>query len=210
MALFWQLLPFFLVAWLLTLLIPVRINILFLRKNRDDLLAVRVETFCSALRLKLEVPVLRQDDLLDLELEAELKTGTDRLLREEAKRVSGLDILEQIRIITAYLYRHKRQFWFMARLLARAVTVEKFTLHVAGGTRDAALTGMLAGLYWTAGETLAALAGRWLKLRGRPQFCLSPDFGRQPTDAIRVDTTVSLYIGHFVLLGIMLVNIKIR
>ncbi|MBT9173399.1 MAG: hypothetical protein DDT21_01800 [Syntrophomonadaceae bacterium] len=210
MALFWQLLPLFLAAWLLTLLIPVRINILFLRKNRDDLLSVRVDTFCSLLRLKLEVPVLRQENVLDLELEAELKTGAGRLLSEEEKRVSGSEVLEQVRKISAYLLRHRRQFWFMARLLARAVTVEKFTLHVAGGARDAALTGVLAGLYWTVAGTLASLAGRWLKLRSRPQFFLSPDFGQEPTAAIRADTTVSLYIGHFVLLGIMLVNIKIR
>lgn len=149
MALFWQLLPLFLAAWLLTLLIPVRINILFLKKNRDDLLSVRVDMFCSLLRLKLEVPVLRQENVLDLELEAELKTGAGRLLSEEEKRVSGLEGLEQVRKISAYLLRHRRQFWFMARLLARAVTVEKFTLHVAGGARDAALTGVLAGLYWT-------------------------------------------------------------
>lgn len=156
------------------------------------------------------MPVLRQENVLDLELEAELKTGTGRLLSEEEKRVSGLEGLEQVRKISAYLLRHRRQFWLMARLLARAVTVEKFTLHVAGGARDAALTGVLAGLYWTVAGTLASLAGRWLKLRSRPQFFLSPDFGQEPTAAIRADTTVSLYIGHFILLGIMLVNMKIR
>lgn len=210
MALFWQLLPLFLAVWLLTLLIPVRINLVLLRENKDDFLTVSVETFYSLLRLKLEVPVLRQDNVLDLELEAELKTGEGRLLREEEKRISVLDVLEQVRKIFAYLLRHRRQFWFMARLLARAVTVEKFSLHIAGGTRDAALTGVMSGLYWTVTGTLAALAGRWLKLRSRPQFYMAPDFGQQPAVAICADTTVSLYIGHFVLLGVMLLNIKIR
>jgi len=210
MALFWQLLPFFLVGWLLTLLIPVRINLVFQRQNNDDFLALRVDTFYSLLRLRLEVPVLKRENILDLGLQAELKTGADRLLREEEKRIPGPDLLEQVREIIAYLLCHKRQFWFMARLLARAVTVEKFSLHVAGGASDAALTGVLAGLYWTLVGTLAAQAGRWLKLRDSPYFSLAPDFGQQPASMIRADTTVSFYIGHFVLLGVILLNIKVR
>lgn len=209
MALFWQLLPLFIAAWLLTLFIPVRINLRFIRENKDDFLTVSVDTFYSLLRLSLEVPVLRQKNM-DLELEAELKAGTGRLLREEKEQVAVMDLLEQIRRVVNYVLRHKKQFRFMLRILLRVVTVEKLSLHVAAGTKDAALTGVLAGLYWTAAGTLAAMAGRWLKLRSRPVFSLEPDFGQQPAAALRADTTVSLYIGHLLLLGMMLMSIKIR
>lgn len=209
MALFWQLLPLFLVAWLLTLFIPVRINLRFIRENKDDFLNVSVDTFYSLLRLSLEVPVLRQKNL-DLELEAELKAGTGRLLREEKERVAVMDLLKHLKGIVTYVLRNKKQFRFLLRLLLRVVTVEKLSLHVAAGTRDAAMTGVLAGLYWTATGALAAMAGRWLKLGSRPEFSLEPDFGQQPAAAIRADTTVSLYIGHLLLLGMMLMSIKIR
>lgn len=210
MSLLWQLLPFFLVAWLLILLIPVRINLYFQRKNKDDFFSIRVNTFGSLIRLSLEVPVLRQESSLDLTLEAELKAGPDKLIREEEKKLFLMDVFEQVRRVIAYLRRHRRQFWFLVRLLARATKVEGLSLHVAGGTREAALTGLLAGLYWTGAGAASALARQWLTLRCNPQFSLTPSFGRHDALAVCADSSVSLYIGHFVLVGVILMNIKIR
>ena len=56
-------------------LIPIRINLLFVRENKDDFFTVRISTLFSLLRLSFDVPVIRRKSSAEVYLEAEMKAG---------------------------------------------------------------------------------------------------------------------------------------
>ncbi len=211
MALFLQLSPFYFAAWFLILLIPVRINLFYQRENKNDFMTVRVNTFYSLLRFQVEVPILQQKTPLDLTVETELKAGEDELVREEKRKISVLDLsMEKVQQHLAYFRKNRKYLWFTARFMSRAVTVESLNLRVQGGVSDAATTGLLFGLYWSVAGGLTAQALRLLKFKQQPHFGFKPDFGGNPTFNVRLDTTVAFRIGHFTLVGLVLLFVRIR
>jgi hypothetical protein len=204
MSILWQLLPFAIVFYLLVQLIPVRINLFFQRENKNDFLTIRVNTFFSLIRFNVEVPLFQQETPLHLTMEADVKAGEDELIRKTKQEISLLDInWKKVAALLTYIRKNRKLLWFISRFYWRAVTVEEFTLNIRGGTGDAAVTGMLVGLYWTAAGTVSTLARRWLTVKQRPAFGLKPDFRPQPELACRLDTTVSFRLGHFTVAGFL-------
>ncbi|MDW7651981.1 MAG: DUF2953 domain-containing protein [Bacillota bacterium] len=211
MSIVWQYFPFYIILVLLIQLVPVRINIFFVRENIDDFVTIRFNTLYSLLRYSVEIPLLQQKTPLDLTMEAELKAGQDMHVAEKKKAFSLLDLdWDVIRKYLDYFKNNKRIFSFLARFYTRAMTVEKLVLKVRAGVDDAALTGMISGFYWIVTGFFTSLARQWLHLKEQPVFGLSPDFSPEPVFAIRLDTVVSFRIGHFTVMGFLLLLTKIR
>jgi hypothetical protein len=206
-----KLFPLYVALLLLIQLVPVRINLYFLRENKDDFLNVRINTFYSIIRFNLEIPMIRQKTPLDVTVEAELQAGQDELIREEETEFSVLDIpWEKIREYLSYLHRNRRRLWFLLKFLTRAMLVEKLDLRVRAGTDDAAVTGLLGGVYWTAAGSLTAMAQQWFRLKEKPVFAFAPDFSAGNRFAARFNGVVSFRIGHFTIAGIILLLTKLR
>lgn len=204
MSILWQLLPFTIIFSLLVQLIPVRINLFFQRENKNDFLTIRINTLFSLIRFNIEIPLLQQETPLDLTLEAEIKAGEDKLIREMKQEFSIHDInWDKVAAIIVYIRKNRKLLWFISRFYMRAITVDEFTLKIRGGTDDAAMTGMLAGLYWTVTGTITILVQRVLTCKQRPVFGLKPDFRPQPELACHLDTTVSFRLGHFTIAGFL-------
>jgi hypothetical protein len=211
MDLVWRLFPFYVVLMLLIQLVPVRINLYFLRENKDDFLSLRVSTFFSLIRFNVEIPVLTQKTPLDLTMEAELKAGEDELVREKKGEWSILDIeWEKVRAYLAYIQNNRRRLWFLLRFLTRSMLVEKLVFRVRVGTDDAALTGILGGIYWTLAGTLTALAQQWLRLKEQPVLAFNPDFTAEPVFAAKFDGVVSFRIGHLTIGSMILIVTKLQ
>lgn len=211
MDLLWKLFPVYFVLLFIIQLVPVRINLFFVRENKNDFISIRVNTFFSLIRFNVEIPVLQQKTPLDLTLEAELKAGQDATVHEETTEVSALDInWAKVQEYLDYVRKNRRTLWFMLRFFSRAMTVEKLALKVRAGLDDAAVTGLITGLYWTLAGAFTALAQQWLTLKEQPVFSVTPDFSPNPAFAIRFDTTVSFRIGHFTVGGYLFLMTKIR
>lgn len=211
MDLLWKLFPLYVIVLLLIQLVPVRINLFFNRDNKDDFITIRVNTFFSLIRFTVEVPVLKQNTPLDLTVEAEVKAGQDTFIADEKEKVSALDLeWEKIREYLAYIQNNRQTLWFVFRFLTRAITVEKLVLRVRSGLDDAAMTGVLSGLYWIVTGWLTAMAQQWLRLKEKPVFSISSDFSPQPVFAARFDSVVSFRIGHVTVVGILLLFTKFR
>jgi hypothetical protein len=202
---------FYVVLILLIQLVPVRINLYFLRENKDDFLTIRVNTFFSLIRFNIEIPMMKQKTPLDVTLEAEVKAGQDELVREKKKELSVFDIeWEKVRSYLSYVQNNRRRLWFMMRFFIKAMVVEKLELRVRGGADDAAVTGLLSGLYWTITGAFTAMAQQWLRLKEQPVFAFNPDFTPGPVFAAKFDGVVSFRIGHFTIGSIMLLVMKLR
>ena len=211
MNLFFTLFPFYLVVLLLIQLVPVRINLFFVRENKNDFMTIRVNTFFSLIRFNVEIPVFEQETPFDLTMEAEFKAGQDELLREEEKKLSVLDIdWDKVRQYVEYFRKNRRMLWFIFRFYIRAMTVEKLMLRIRAGMDDAALTGLVTGFYWTVTGLFSAMAQQWLRLKEQPVFTISPDFSPEPVFAAKFDSVVSFRIGHFTLGGLLFLVTKIR
>ncbi len=211
MALLWQLSPFFLAVWLLILLVPVRINLFFLREDKDDHLVIRINTFFSAVRILVEVPLLKQETPLDVTLEAEVKAGGDGLVEEKKKKFTVFDLnLEKLQWLLWVYQNNRRLVMYAIRFMTQALTVERFHFSFSGGLNDAALTGLLFGAGWTVAANLLALAQKKVHFRERPQVDLRPDFRQAPGQYTRFDTVISCRVGHFLLAGLLLIAAIIR
>lgn len=203
--------PFLMAVALLLLLVPVRINLFFVRENKDDFLTIRVNTLFSLIRFNIEVPILQQETPLDLTLEAELKAGEDKLVREEKEKVSALEIhFKKVKMFLDYLQNNKQLLGFITRFYSRALTVEKLVLRIRAGVDDAALTAQLAGLYWALTGTLKHFVQRRLHFAREPIFTFDPDFSSQPVFAVKLDTVIALRIGHFTVMVPLLLWTIIR
>ena len=211
MDLLWKLFPVYFVLLFLIQLVPVRINLFFERENKNDFISIRVNTFFSLIRFNVEIPVLQQKTALDLTLEAELHAGQDATVHEEKTEVSALDInWAKVQEYLDYVRKNRKALWFMFRFFTRAMTVEKLVLKIRSGMDDAAVTGLISGLYWTLAGTFTALAQQWLKLKELPVFGVTPDFSPNPIFAVRFDSTVSFRIGHFTVGGYLFLVTKFR
>ncbi len=209
MELLWQLFPGYIALFLFIQLIPVRINIFFVRDDKDEFINIRVNTFFSLIRFAVEVPTVRQKKSLEFTLDAELKAGQDELIRQEQKTVSLLDLdWEKLRELIVYLQENSRMLRFLLRFFSRAITIEKLTLRLRAGMDDAALTGLLAGLYWISAGWFTAKVRQWFRFKSEPVFVINPDFSAQPVFAGRLDTVFSLRMGHFVIGGSLLLLTK--
>ena len=208
---FLMIIPFSLTTMLLIQLIPVRINLFFDRENKNDFLNIRVSTLFSLIRFTVEVPILQQETPLDLTLEAELKAGQDKLVREEKEKVSFLDInWEKVKKFLDYVQNNKKILSFVARFQSRAMTVERLVLRVRAGVDDAALTGLLCGLYQTITATFTLFVQQKLRFKQQPVFTIAPDFSPQPVFAVKLDAVVRLCIGHFTVSGLLILVTIIR
>lgn len=211
MNLFLTALPFYIALLFLIQLIPVRINLFFVRENKNDFMTMRVNTFFSLLRFNVEVPVIQQKTPLGVTVETELKAGQDAMVHEEIEDFNVFEInWEKLREYAAWVYYNREMFRYILRFYLRAMTVEKLVLKVRTGLDDAAATGMVAGIYWTAAGTMTALAQQWLRLKAQPVVSISPDFSSQPVFSASFDSVVSFRIGHFTIGGLLLLVAKIR
>lgn len=203
--------PLYIATAFLIQLVPVRINLYFLRENKNDFVTVRVNTLFSLIRFNVEIPVLEQKTPLDVTLEAELKAGQDELVHQKKKEYSVFDInWEKFEQLLEYIRHNRQMLWFITRFYARAVTVEKLKLLVRSGVDDAAVTGLLSGLFWTVSGALSSIAQQWLKMKERPAFSFSPDFRPHPALAVKFDAVVAFRIGHFTIGALLLLVTKIR
>lgn len=189
--------PFFTCTWLLLMLVPVRINLFFRRENKNDFLAIRVNTLFSLIRFQVEVPLLEQETPLDLTTEAELKVGEDKLALEKKKKLSILELdPAQVKRWARLLWSLRKRLRFLARFMMRAATVERFELRIRGGTADAAATGLLAGVFWaTAGLVLAHMQ-KVMRLETKPVMTFTPDYSPKPVFNFVLDATVRYRVGH--------------
>jgi hypothetical protein len=193
-----QLLPYYIVLLLLIQLVPVRINLFFIREAKNDFLTIRVNTFFSLLRFSVEVPIIEQKTPLDVTVEAELEAGNHMHMMDEKMGLSVFDInWDKVQKVLNYVKKNRPLLTFISRFYIRAMTVEKLVLKVRAGVDDAALTGLLSGLYWTLTGTFTALARRWLQIKEEPVFAISSDYSPDPVFAVKLDAVVGLRIGHF-------------
>ncbi|MBS3885419.1 MAG: DUF2953 domain-containing protein [Dethiobacter sp.] len=211
MELLWQLFPGYIALFLLIQLIPVRINIFFVRDDKDEFMTIRVNTIFSLLRFAVEVPAVKQRKALEFTLDAELKAGQDELIRQEQETVSLLDLeWEKLRELIVYLQENSQMLRFLLRFFSRAITVEKLTLRIRAGLDDAALTGLLAGLGWIFTGWFTAKVRQWFSFKAEPVFVINPDFRAQPIFAGKFDTVFSMRMGHFVIGGSLLLLTNFR
>ncbi|NLZ38805.1 MAG: DUF2953 domain-containing protein [Firmicutes bacterium] len=211
MKLFLTILPFYTVIMLLVLLVPVRINIFYLRENKDDFISIRINTFFSLLRLNLEVPLLQQEAPLELSWEAELKAGQDKLLREEKDKLSALTLdWSKIFRFLRWVQRNRHFLKYLSNYYLQAMTVERLNLTFQAGLTDAAATGMLTGFFWNAAGILSVFMQKRFRLKKKPVLIMQPDFNGQAQFKLYFDSVVSFRIGHFMLGGILFLSNIIR
>lgn len=206
-----SLFPFFACTWLLLMLVPVRINLFFQRENKNDFLTVRVNTLFSLIRFQVEVPLLHRETPFDLTAEAELKVGEDKLALEKKKKVSLLELdPERVRqwVLLFWSFRHRLRF--AAHFLMKAATVEHFELQIRGGTADAAVTGLLAGVSWVLAGLGFAHLQKTMKMEKKPVINFTPDYSPRPAFSIMLDTTVRYRLGHMAMSSLSMLVSLIR
>ena len=198
------LLPFYFSAMLLLQLMPVRINLFFVWDNKAEYFNFSVTTFLSLLRFNVEVPY-------DLTMEAELKAGEDKFIGEKKAKFSvfALDY-EKIRLFITWVRDNKGMMQYISNFYSKAMTVEKLNLRISAGFPDAALTGLIAGLFWSAVGTIVPVLQKRLRFAEQPRFAFQPDFNTQAVSKIYFDAVVSFRLGHLMLGSLMFMSTILR
>ncbi len=129
---------------------PLRIDILFLRKDNRDKIFVTLKPLWGALKIPVNV--------------------------EEAREEVDPDVVRTVKKVDPRIY------WHLASLLPRMrgrVAVKALTLRVDFSLGDAAVTGMAAGLLWSAAGGLLVLVRDFFKLQQTPRVAINPLFNQE-------------------------------
>jgi hypothetical protein len=178
-----------LLLFLLFILTPVRVEIVYWRQEQKDYAEVVVSFWFRWLRFRRTLP---QMDWQGLTRGLEMKTDKKQKVQITKDRVEELkeNMNQMIDLIPDFI-RNLRRFF-------RHVHCSQFHWKTVIGTGDAMETGMISGLMWTIKTNLYTFLNQWIQFDRLPEFEVVPHF-TQSVLSISFQSIIRFRMGHAIL-----------
>ena len=182
--------------------IDIKAALDYIRNEQDEWIVLYFYTRDGFFRYKYEIPLLKtEDDKVKFKLvkgqSREIRVGT-----EKKKKLMPLDIYRKFINARIYLKDHASLFEDIRRYINKRDIHVEMNIKLKQGTGDAAQTGLLCGLLWTAAGILTTFLSRHLKTL-KKEISITPCFDKS---IFEVD---AYCIFHVKLVHIIVVLIKI-
>ncbi|MCC3373467.1 DUF2953 domain-containing protein [Cohnella sp. REN36] len=156
----------------------VRVRIRYSRSGKQDQLVLAVRALYGIVQLQKEIPsiMIRGMNIVYQERQKKATPGSGEDEPSKSRRKINLSTIRRKRRAARIVMRSTRRFKAWALSFLRRVECTRWRLDVRIGTGDAALTGVAAGLFWTAMGAAVGVAGRFIRLRTHPHGRVEPNF----------------------------------
>ncbi len=196
----------------------VKIYLAYRRNADDDLLCVDVYLLRKMLLYHMEVPVIRvveRESLPWLETEIETEKGDveTHAKREKVFVRNTMDIYlhhpaKWREIVSEFRYYTRLYNKFMSKVLD-GIICEHFSWKTRFGSADAAVTGLLVGVFWAAKHMILSRLTRKMVFIKRPNIRVVPDFKKAGFQA-EFECILSIRLGNVINATLSLIQIPRR
>lgn len=193
---------FIIVLYIFLFLVRIKAAIRYIRNEQDEWLKFSFYTGKGLIRYESKVPLVKKEDGKD---KFKLVKGQGREMKGGSKkneRLGPLDIINKFKSVRTYLKDHKTLIEDIRKYLNRHNIYAELIIKLKQGTGDAAQTGIVCGLLWSAAGILNSHISRHLKVKGI-KISITPCFNKR---IFEVDASC---IFHVRLVHIIVVLIKI-
>jgi len=190
------------VIYIVLFWVEIKAALDYIRNDQGEWMVISFYTLDGFLRYKYEIPLLKSDGD---KVKFKLVKGQSREMCMDMKqkgRLMPLDIFKKYMSVKTYLEDHSSMFTGIRKYLNKKDVHVELNIKVQQGAGDAALTGLLCGLFWTFAGILTSHITRYLK-SFKNEIQITPCFNKR---IFEVDATC---IFHVKLVHIIVVLIKI-
>lgn len=157
---------FFILFLLFIILFVIKINaaIEYERSEKDEWIKIAFYTKRNLLRYEYQVPLLKKEGN---KIKFKLVKGQSKEMRggtSENERLMPIDIIKKYTSVRVYLKDHGELFEEIRDYLNKKGIHVELKIRLKQGTGDAAQTGLICGLLWTAAGIFITWLSRYLKI----------------------------------------------
>ena len=166
--------------------INLYIELRYVRKEQNDLVVISIYIFKRFMLYQLQVPFAEMTAAGGVPwFKSELSVG-----KEEVHTFPRREKRFLYRLFHIYLYHpaywgklmkkfqnYSNTYYYFVGRISRQVCCEKLRLRVCVGTEDAALTSLLAGIFWIIGSWYVTSLQQRICFTRLPQTAIHPQFG---------------------------------
>lgn len=206
----------------------LRLRLRYLRRGKDDEVALEISLWQGLVSYKLEVPVIevtgkkkkklsrswlrRPSGLVPrpvFKIKTRLEEEGGRPILKDKRKVVLPGPARIIRILQDVGHMFKKYYPALRYLLGKT-HLRRFRWRTELGTGDAALTGILTGAVWGLKGTLLSFAYRLLHRGGaRPEVAVAPSFNKTCFN-MALDCVFEIRIGHLLFTGVKALVLKFK
>jgi hypothetical protein len=193
---------FLIVLYIFLFLVRIRAAVRYIRNEQDEWVKFSFYTGKGLIRYENKVPLVKKEGGKD---KFKLVKGQGREMKEgtdKNEKLGPFDIISKINSVRMYLKDHKSLLEDIRKYLNRHDIHAELGVELKQGTGDAAQTGIVCGLLWSAAGVLNSYISRHLKIKSR-KMNIIPCFNKR---IFEVDASC---IFHVRLVHIIVVLIKI-
>ncbi len=195
---------FFVILVLYTVLfwIDLKAALEYIRNEHGEWIVLSFYTYDGFFRYSYDIPLLKTENN---RVRFKLVKGQSREARTgsgKKEKLMPMDIYRKIVSVRTYLKDHRDLFEDIRKYLNKKDIQVELRINLMHGTGDAAQTGIIYGLWWTAAGFLTAWLSKYLKAFDR-KISITPCFNKR---ILEVDASC---IFHVRLVHIIVVLIKI-
>ncbi|MGI6678832.1 MAG: DUF2953 domain-containing protein [Dehalobacterium sp.] len=194
----------FLILMLLIGLLPLRFKFNFLKKEKDDYINISWLVVPGIWNIKLEIPFIKfSTSTFWPVIKTVLKIGGERpwIKKEQEETLDKVQLKKISRRIKILLQNfsmvRELGIWFLSK-----ISLRYFFWCTEIGTKDAAQTGVLTGVFWSFKAFLYGCLQQHVKHVGsNPQISVIPDF-QQEKAYFRLICIFDIRLGHIMIGGL--------
>ncbi|WP_052807199.1 DUF2953 domain-containing protein [Risungbinella massiliensis] len=201
----------FFVIMVILLLSPLRIEIDYQRKAKDDNGNVRLSIWKGLIGYRFKIPSIDYQGL-DNGVKVTSQSKSTKTAPEVFEKKSDVTItkttLEKLQDCYHYMLDNISYFHQLLRSFFRHVECQKFLWATLIGTGDAAEAGVLTGLGWAVKTTITGFFAGYIQWKEAPELEVFPDYHRSILET-RFHSIFQFRIGHAIIL-ILRIYLRIR
>lgn len=152
------------VLFILLFIVKINASVEYIRNAKEEWIKIAFYTEKNLLRYEYEVPLLKKEGN---KIKFKLVKGQGREMREgtsENSRLTPDDIIKKFFNVRVYFKDHADIIKDIRRYLIKRNIHVSLNIELRHGTGDAAQTGLLCGLLWSAAGIVAAWLSRHVKI----------------------------------------------
>lgn len=208
----WILVPLILASILLILLFfiiitKLTISISLYHGNDNDRFVIKFRAWFGLIRYTIDVPLIKlDDDGPNIVVKEETKRGSENKgkKKEATKKITPSFIFDSISDTKTFL-EHVVSFHKIIRKFFKRVKIDHVNWRTLVGVGDAANTGTLIGLLWSAKSGIITVVSKLMRLQTMPSIMVTPDFQRAIIQT-EFSCMIQFRVGHAILAGIKIIQ----
>lgn len=196
----------FILLLLIGLFLPLRFRFYYLKKEKDDFISITWQVIPGIWGIKLEIPFIKISTaalwpMIKMVTKIAGEKGRPWMEKEQQEILGKVQLKRLGRSIILLLKNSKKikkmGDWFLSK-----ISLRDFFWCTEIGTRDAAQTGILTGIFWSIKTFLYGYLQHQVKHVGcRPQISVLPDF-QQEKAFFQLNCIFEIRLGHIMIGGL--------